>query len=49
MKKQERVLPEFTKSLVPFPNITFLTPLSVTHSYIATQKHNECLRETQLQ
>ncbi len=49
MKKEERVLPEFTKRHVPFPNITFFTPVSVTHSYIATQKHADCLRETQIQ
>lgn len=42
------LLPEFTKSLVPFPNINFLTPTSATHSYIAKQKHADCFKETVL-
>lgn len=32
-------LPAFTVSFVPFPNITFCSPVWVTQSYIATQKH----------
>jgi len=31
-------LPAFTVSFVPFPNITFCSPVWITQSYIATQK-----------